>query len=317
MTAGSGSGHLPVLVEEVVSFLDPGPGEIHVDMTVGLGGHAEAVLEAGGGTSRLVGIDRDPDALVAAARRLARFGDRVRLVRGRFSCLVDLLDGCGVGSVDGVVADLGVSSPQLDRPERGFSFLHDGPLDMRMDPGQERTAADIVAEFSEEALADLFWTFGEERYARRIARAIVRARAGGRLRRTGALAEVVARAVPGGRRAGRRIHPATRVFQALRMAVNDELGELERGLAAAWGRLRPGGRLVVITFHSLEDRVVKRFMAARTGRCTCPPRQIVCTCSPKASLALLARKPIRPSDRELEVNPRARSAKLRAARKLE
>ncbi len=322
MTARGGGeralSHRPVLLGDVLELLEPGPGETFVDMTVGLGGHAEAVLEAAGPSSRLIGIDRDPVALEAASRRLARFGGQVTLVAGRFSRLSQHLDRCGVTRVDGVVADLGVSSPQLDCPERGFSFLRDGPLDMRMDPGEGRTAADIVNLFAEEELASLFSGYGEERHARRVARAIVRERARRPLRTTGDLADLVVRVVARGsrRRQRQRIHPATRVFQALRIVVNDELGELERGLEAAYGRLSRGGRLVVIAFHSLEDRIVKRFLVGHSGRCRCPREQLVCTCSAERTLQILTSRPRRAGAEDVRSNPRARSAKLRAARKL-
>lgn len=283
-------GHEPVLVAEVLRFLDPRPGKLIVDATVGTGGHAEAILRSGAG---VVGVDRDPHALAIARGRLAEFGTRVQLVHGNFRDLPGLLSALSVDRVDGVLFDLGASSLQFDSPERGFSFLAAGPLDMRMDPTAPVTAADLVNRLPEAELARILWEYGEERYARRIARAIVRARP---LRTTGELAALVARIYPPGRH---RIHPATRTFQALRIAVNDELGALEAGLAGAVRVLAPGGVLVAIAFHSLEDRIVKRFLRreALAGR-----------------VEVLTKKPLRPEEDEVGRNPRARSAKLRAAR---
>lgn len=282
--------HAPVLVAEVVAFLDPRPGKTFLDATVGTGGHAEALLSRGAG---VVGIDRDPEALALARERLAPFGDRATLLRGNFRDLQSLLAPLGLPPLDGALFDLGVSSLQLDSPGRGFSFSADGPLDMRMDPDGPTTAADLVNGLPERDLARILFEYGEERYARRIARAIARARP---ILTTGELASLVARVYPPGRH---RIHPATRTFQALRIAVNDELSALQKALPAALSLLRPGGVLCVISFHSLEDRIAKRFLRteALAGR-----------------VEVLTKKPVTPGEKELLRNPRARSAKLRAGR---
>ena len=282
--------HEPVLVEEVLHFLDPAPGKLFVDATVGTGGHAAALLSRG---ARVIGIDQDPQALELARERVHPFGDRVQLLQGNFRALPALVAPLSLPRVDGVLFDLGASSLQFGRPERGFSFQADGPLDMRMDPAGPVTAHDLVDRLPEAELARILWEYGEERYAQRIARAIVRARP---IHTTGELASLVARTYPPGRH---RIHPATRTFQALRIAVNDELGALEGGLDAARRLLSPMGVLCVIAFHSLEDRIVKRFLRqeAFAGR-----------------IEVLTKKPLSPAAAEIARNPRARSAKLRAAR---
>ncbi len=287
--------HVPVLAEAVVHWLRPQPSGVYVDATVGAGGHAERILEACAPSGQLVAVDRDPQALEVARRRLAGFGDRVRFAHGDFADLGNLLAELGVAEVDGVLFDLGVSALQLERPERGFSFQLCGPLDMRMDPAQPETAADLVNRLSERQLADLLRRYGEEPFARQIARAIVRRRP---LRTTAELVEAVQAAVPR-RRWPRRIHVATRTFQALRIATNRELESLQRALADLPRLLRPGGRVVVIAFHSLEDRLVKRAFQQ-------DPR-----------LRPLLRKPLRPSPEEVARNPRARSARLRAAERVE
>lgn len=287
--------HTPVLVEEVLRFLQPRPGGVYVDATVGTGGHAERILQLSSPDGRVVGIDRDPQVLEVASRRLAVFGDRVRLLRGDFAALEALSRQAGAVPADGVLMDLGVSSLQLSQPERGFSFQEEGPLDMRMDPSQPQTAADLVNTLSEPELAELLRRYGEEPFARRIARAIVRHRP---LRTTTELVEVVRRAVP--RHAWpRRTHVATRTFQALRIATNRELEALEQALRQLPEVLRPGGRAVVVAFHSLEDRIVKRAFSS-------DPR-----------LRPLVRKPLRPSPQEVARNPRARSARLRAAERVQ
>lgn len=286
--------HTPVLLSEVLRWLDPRPGGVYVDATVGTGGHAEAILERLGPGGLLIGLDRDPEACAFARTRLIRFGDAVRIVQANFEELRAVLAALGIERVDGVLMDLGVSSLQLERPERGFSFHISGPLDMRMDPSIPTTAADLINRLSEPELAALISRYGEERFARRIAREIVRRRP---LATTEELREAVARAVP--RRAWPgRIHVATRTFQALRIAVNRELEALERALPQAADVLAPLGRLVVIAFHSLEDRIVKRFLRSE-------PR-----------LRVLTPKPVRPSPEEVRANPRARSARLRAAERL-
>ena len=304
------SEHLPVLTERVVELLAPaGPGLL-VDATVGLGGHAEALLRAQR-DFQLVGLERDPEALSRAGVRLQHFGDRVQLVAETFDHLPLVLRRLGLGAPAAILADLGCSSLQLDTAERGFSFSDDGPLDMRMG-GDGPTAADMLEDSEWEELVRILRDFGEERRARAIARAIVRRREQAPLRTTGELSRLVSDVI-GGR--GRRIHPATRTFQALRIAVNDELGQLERFLEPAIRSLRSGGRIAVISFHSLEDRIVKHTMRRLTGRCTCPPDLPVCRCNPKRVVDVLTRSPIRPNDEEVAANPRARSSRLRAAEK--
>ena len=304
--------HEPVLLEEVLEALRPVSGGLYVDGTVGGGGHSAAILEACSPEGRLVAFDRDDWALEAAAKRLARFGNRLELHREAFAGLAKLLF---KRPCDGVLLDLGVSSPQLDEAERGFSFQSDGPLDMRMDRRQPVTAEQLVNELEPEELAEIFWKLGGERKSRRIARAIVEQRSMQRLESTLQLAEVVERACP---RRGARTHPATGVFQALRMAVNDELGQVERGLEAGWSVLKPGGRMAVITFHSGEDRAVKQFSRdlARPytvrGEVDLPELR-----EPREPLAReLSRKAIKPREAELDRNPRSRSAQLRVLEKI-
>jgi 16S rRNA (cytosine1402-N4)-methyltransferase len=304
--------HVPVLLREVLEALRPERGGLFVDATVGLGGHAEAILAAADGV-RLVGIDRDPEALVLARERLARFGDRFVAVEGRHEELAVHLDRIGVAEVDGVLADLGVSSMQLDRAERGFSFMKDGPLDMRMGPSGP-TAADLVAELPAAELARVFREYGEEPRAKAVARALVEARESAPIRTTGELRSLVAKAVGGRREEGR--DPATRVFQALRIATNRELVELERFLEDAIARLSLGARLAVLSYHSLEDRIVKDAFRDRAAGCSCPPSFPVCVCSRRRVLALVTKKPVRPSPEEVFDNRRARSARLRVAERI-
>jgi 16S rRNA (cytosine1402-N4)-methyltransferase len=286
--------HEPVMVSEVLEHLAPERGGVFVDCTVGLGGHSTALLEAG--ATRLIGFDRDPAALAVAAERLQRFGDRVTLVHSDFRAIDEVLAAKGEHGVDGVLADLGVSSLQLDGPGRGFSFRRDEALDMRMDTSRGATAADVLAVIDETSLADVIFEFGEERHSRRVARAIVAARGSTPIATTGQLADIVRRAVP--HKGYQRIDPATRTFQALRIHVNRELAGLDRFVEQAAVRLAPGGRLAVLTFHSLEDRIVKHTLRAleRVGAVT-----------------LLTKKPLTPGDEEIGRNPRARSAKLRGA----
>jgi 16S rRNA (cytosine1402-N4)-methyltransferase len=290
--------HIPVLPDEVLQFLQPSRGGVHVDCTVGLGGHARSLLEHG--VSRLIGLDRDEQALAEARRTLAPWAPQVELVHADFRSFGDVLDARGVTLVDGMLADLGVSSLQFDSEGRGFSFQRDEPLDMRMDQSSGATAADLVARSTEVELADAIYQFGEERYSRRIARAIVAERSTSPILTTGHLAAIVRRSVP--RRGYMRIDPATRTFQALRIWVNGELEGLDRFIVDAVSRLKAGARLVVITFHSLEDRIVKHTMRAleRTA----------------AVARVLTKKPVGPTDDEVQRNPRARSAKLRAAERL-
>jgi 16S rRNA (cytosine1402-N4)-methyltransferase len=290
--------HQPVMVAEVLEHLAPERGGVFVDCTVGLGGHASALLEAG--ASRLIGLDRDPAALVEAAEVLRPFGDRVKLIHIDYRRLDEVLSNQGLGVVNGLLADLGVSSGQLDAPGRGFSFRRDEPLDMRMDTTTGVTAAEAIQEVSERTLADVIFEFGEERQSRRIARAIVSARARAPISTTGQLAEVVRRAVP--RRGYTRIDPATRTFQAIRIWVNRELEGLDVFLAQATRRLQPGGRMVVISFQSLEDRVVKHTLRALQAA---------------SELSIRTKRPLVPGEPEIGRNPRARSAKLRAAERPE
>jgi len=306
--------HTPVLRDEVVRLLTPRPDGVIVDGTVGLGGHAEALLEAAP-TARLIGIDRDPEAIDRARERLARFGSRVTLVHGNYRDLDRLLDELGVDRIDGLLLDLGVSSLQLDDASRGFSFRLDGPLDMRADPTSGPTAAEWIASAPQTEIAEVLASYGEERYAKRIARAIDEARRREPIATTAALAEVVRAAVPASYRRG-RIDPATRTFQAIRIRINGELDALEGGLRAGFDRLARGGVLVVISFHSLEDRIVKRFLREKAADCVCPPELPECVCGKRVEAEILTKRPVAPTPTEVEANPRARSAKLRAARKV-
>ena len=305
------SDHTPVLADEVRRLLAVEPGETVVDATFGAGGHARLLAADLQGNGKLVAIDRDRTVKAHFDRFKAQAGVDVRFLRGDFAVVLAQLAANEV-KADAILLDVGVSSMQIDRPERGFSYATDAPLDMRMDPSGEPTAATIVDTWDERELATIFRRFGEERYAKQIARAIVRRRAERPFFRTGDLVDVIKSAIPTPARFGEG-HPAKRVFQALRIAVNDELGQLEAALPAALGMLRPGGRLAVISFHSLEDRIVKQFFAARSKGCTCPPDFPVCVCGKEPELRLLTRKPVRPSAAEVDVNPRAASARLRVA----
>jgi 16S rRNA (cytosine1402-N4)-methyltransferase len=309
-------GHLPVLAEEVMQMLAPRPGSLHVDGTVGGGGHTERILEAASPDGRVLGLDADPAAIARTGERLARFGDRLVLRQANFRDLAAVAPEAGFPAVDGVLLDLGLSSFQLADPERGFSFRADGPLDMRFDPGVGRPAAELLAELDEAELGDIFRRYGEEPHARRIASAVVTTRSTTPVETAEAFASLVERVVP--RPPGRagRIHPATRVFQALRIAVNGELDALEVALGAAVGLLRPGGRLVVLAYHSLEDRIVKRFVAAERRGCICPPSFPVCVCGRAPRLRPVGPQPAMPSETEVAANPRARSARLRTAERL-
>jgi len=303
--------HIPVLYQAVLNGLQPQPQGHYIDGTLGAGGHAFGILEASAPTGELLGLDLDPVALGVAADRLKPFGERAHLVQASYRQMVDEASKLSWAAVDGIVLDLGLSSMQMDTAERGFAFRTDGPLDMRFSPVNPLTAADLVNGAPESELADLIFEFGEERAARRIARAIVAARP---ITGTQQLAELVA-AVVGGKRG--EIHPATRTFQALRIAVNGELETVEAVLPLAVGLLKPGGRLAVISFHSLEDRLVKTFFHQEARDCICPPDQLVCTCGHKATVRELSRKPLGPSADEIRENPRSRSAKLRIVEKLE
>jgi 16S rRNA (cytosine1402-N4)-methyltransferase len=307
----SNADHVPVLAAEVRELLGVQPGETVVDATFGAGGHASLLARDLAGRGKLVAIDRDPGAKSYFDRFKARAGIDVRFLRGDFAIVLAQLAANEI-KADAILLDLGISSMQVDRPERGFSYATDAPLDMRMDPSSETTAAAIVNTWDDRELVSVFRRYGEERYAAPIARAIVRRRAERPFTRTGDLVDVIKLAIPTPARFGEG-HPARRVFQALRIAVNDELGQLEAALPAALEMLRPGGRLAVISFHSLEDRIVKRFFAEQAKGCTCPPEFPICVCGQEPTLRLLSRKPIRPSADETEHNPRATSARLRAA----
>lgn len=307
--------HHSVLPTEVLQYLAPQAGGVYLDGTLGGGGHSELILEASGPDGQLYGIDRDTSALQSASARLARFGNRFHPLHGTFGDMVDLLAAQGVRAVDGVVLDLGVSSPQLDRAERGFSFRAEGPLDMRMDPSRGETAAELVNSLSERELEQAIKEYGEERWARKIAQRIVAARQEQPFETTLQLAELVERTIPR-RFQEDRIHPATRTFQALRILVNGELDQVTRGLEAAIGLLRPGGRLVVISFHSLEDRIVKQGLRDAATGCRCPRQLPQCVCGQLPLVRVMTSRPVTAGVAELAANPRSRSAKLRAAERL-
>ncbi len=308
-------GHRPVLLEECLEALSIQPDGTYVDGTLGRAGHAQAVLRRLT-TGRLVGIDRDMTAIEAARERLAEFAGRVTLVHGNFSNLGEILQKLGIVGVEGMLFDLGVSSPQLDEPERGFSYMHDAPLDMRMDAGAALDAFQVVNGWSCKELRRILYEYGEERCAPQIARAIVRARADRPIETTGQLTAVIRSAMPA-KALREKQHPAKRSFQAIRIAVNGELEALSPMLEAAAEHLSPGGRLAVITFHSLEDRIVKQKLRELATGCTCPPEFPVCVCGKKPRLRLISRKPIVSGPAELAENPRARSAKLRVAERTE
>ncbi|RPJ61554.1 MAG: 16S rRNA (cytosine(1402)-N(4))-methyltransferase RsmH [Acidobacteria bacterium] len=305
--------HTPVLLNESLELLDIRPGGLYVDCTVGLGGHSEAILERLGGQGQLLGIDRDQAALDRARERLSRFRN-VELYHSNFKNLPLILSRLSRETIDGCLIDLGVSSMQLTSAERGFSLRETGPLDMRMDPDQKITASQLLHQLNEDQLTDLFRRYGEEPSARKIAAAIVAERRVKRLQTTRDLAELVERVK--GRRPGSRIHPATQVFQALRIEVNQELSGLEEFLEAVIQRLSPGGRLVVVSFHSLEDRVVKQLFQKQAGRCICFQPGDACICPRQERVRILTKKPVVPSAQEIGANPRSRSAKLRAVEKI-
>jgi 16S rRNA (cytosine1402-N4)-methyltransferase len=310
----SATDHVPVLAEEVRELLAVEPGETIIDATFGAGGHATVLATALDGRGKLIAIDRDPGARAYFDRLAKRTPVQTRFLRGDFSVVLEQLAQNGV-EADAILLDLGVSSMQIDRPERGFSYAVDAPLDMRMDPSADVTAAGIVNEAAERDLATIFKRYGEERYARQIARAIVRRRKEQRFERTSDLVETIKSAIPAPARFGDG-HPAKRVFQALRIAVNDELGALEAALPSAFSMLRPGGRLAVISFHSLEDRITKRFMRDLERGCECPPDFPICVCGKEPQLRSLSRKAVRPSARETAANPRSSSARLRVGVKV-
>jgi len=309
------SKHVPVLLEETLATLSCEPGKLYVDATVGGGGHAFEILRRTSPDGRVIAADRDPIAMARVSARLAPFAGRFDLLHANFRDLPALLRARGVDRCDGVLMDLGLSSDQLHDPARGFSFSRSGPLDMRMDPRGPETAASIVNRSSEHTLRDLLRAYGEEPNAKRIARAIVRARADAPIETTDQLVAIVESAFPR-RRPPDTVHPATRSFQALRISVNDELMALKDALDGLFELLAPGGRLVVISFHSLEDRIVKRRLRDWAGACACPPHLPVCGCGARARVRILTRRAIRPSAREIAANPRARSARLRAGERL-
>ncbi|MGD8603563.1 MAG: 16S rRNA (cytosine(1402)-N(4))-methyltransferase RsmH [Anaerolineales bacterium] len=308
--AADEEGHIPVLYQAVLTALNPKPGGHYIDCTLGAAGHAAGILERSAPDGLLLGLDRDPRAISIAQQRLADYGERAILQQRSFTDLDLALQAIGWRTVQGILFDLGLSSMQIDSPERGFSFRYEAPLDMRADPNQALTAEQVVNQWPQSELADVLARFGEERAAKRIAQTIVDHRP---IHTTLELAELVERAV--GRRRG-RIHPATKTFQALRIAVNHELDNLEIGLEKAIHNLAPGGRLAVISFHSLEDRIVKHTLRRESQDCICPPEQPVCTCEHEARLKLVSRRSIRADEDEIEANPRARSASLRVAERI-
>ena len=313
--------HIPVLGDKVVGFLKPKSDGIYIDGTVGLGGHSTAILKASAPNGQVFGIDLDTDALTVAKDRLQIFAERFSLINGNFAEMNVLLENHAIHTVDGILLDLGVSSLQLDTPHRGFSFNHTGPLDMRMNPGHENdtdaetmlTAMQVVNDSTIDVLVDIFKRYGEERFAKRIAHRIVAARRHEPITTTTQLANIVTQSVPKG---GSKIHPATRVFQALRIYVNAELENLMAGLDVAVTLLKPNGCLCVITFHSLEDRIVKHRFQTWARMCLCPPKTPICICQHNPSVEILTKRPVLPDVTEVQHNPRSRSAKLRVARKL-
>jgi 16S rRNA (cytosine1402-N4)-methyltransferase len=309
-------GHQPVMPDEVLGTLAPQAGSLQIDATVGGGGHTERILEAASPDGRVLGLDADEAAIERVGRRLSRFGDRLVLRQANFRELADVAPATGFGAVDGLFFDLGLSSFQLADTDRGFGFRAGGPLDMRFDTERGVPAAELLATLTADELAALFRKYGEEPAAWRIAKAIVAERAAGPVNTAEELAALIERVVPVNPRLRRRTHPATRVFQALRIAVNGELDALQAGLAAAVDLLRPGGRLVVLSYHSLEDRIVKQFLNAERRGCICPPEAPICVCGHSPRLRLVTRPSMTPTDAEIDANPRARSARLRAAERL-
>jgi 16S rRNA (cytosine1402-N4)-methyltransferase len=308
--------HKPVLPAETVELLKPRAAELFVDATLGLGGHTEAILSVSAKT-KVIGIDQDTQAIDFAGERLEKYGDRIQIFHANFSEIKQVLADAGIEKVDGILADFGVSSLQFDSETRGFSFRFDAPLDMRMNAASDaKTAAEMLENLPEKEIADIIYKYGEERFSRRIARRIVWKREIGEpIRTTKELAETVEKAIGRGKKD--KIHPATKTFQALRIAVNGELEILEQFIHDSVDVLKKDGRLVLITFHSLEDRIVKQAMQKLSGKCFCPPRLPQCACGAKKRVEILTKKPIVPGEKELEENPRARSAKLRACRKLD
>lgn len=306
--------HISVLLNECIDNLNIKPEGIYVDGTLGLGGHSYEIASRLT-TGRLIGIDRDPTAIERAGKRLEPFSDRVTLVHGNFCDVAEILDNLGIAAVDGMLFDLGVSSPQLDEIERGFSYMGDAPLDMRMNKNDTMSAREVVNNYSEDQLNRIFWDYGEERYARRISAAIIKRREQAPIETTLELVDIIKSALPAAALREKQ-HPAKRCFQAIRIAVNDELGAVEQMMDTAPDKLKTGGRLCVISFHSLEDRIVKLGVARRENGCTCPREAPICTCGFVRTLRSVSRKPILPGEEELEINPRSRSAKLRVAERV-
>jgi 16S rRNA (cytosine1402-N4)-methyltransferase len=311
LSSGEQLPHDPVLYQEIILALKPHQAGCYVDCTLGAAGHAWGILEASSPNGLLLGMDVDPQALIIARERLAGFGKRAIILQSSYTRLSEQLQEIGWEGVDGVLLDLGASSMQFDTPERGFSFQSEAPLNMRFDPRNPVSAGDLVNHLTEQALADLIFRYGEERKSRQIARAIVKARP---VKTTRQLADIIIRANPA-RSQGHHLHPATRTFQALRIAVNQELEAVVTVLPQAVSALKSGGRLAVISFHSLEDRIVKQYFRQEAKDCICPPRQPICTCGHRASILEIHRSPIRPQESEIQKNPRARSALLRVVEK--
>ncbi|MBF0497487.1 MAG: 16S rRNA (cytosine(1402)-N(4))-methyltransferase RsmH [Deltaproteobacteria bacterium] len=307
--------HLPVLAVEAIAALAIKPGGRYLDGTLGMGGHTGLILEKSDPDGMVIGLDQDAESLELARSRLARYEQRIHLRAEHFSRMGRVLDELGITELDGILLDLGMSSWQLEHSGRGFTFRLDQPLDMRMDPRGSKTAADLVNVLSEAELVELLTKYGEVTGAKRLAKAIIKARSGGAIERSAQMADIVARAMPGYYRA-KKIHPATQVFQALRIAVNDELGAISTAIPVALERLRSGGRLAVISFHSLEDRIVKRAFRSLAHPCVCPPRMPECGCGRKAQVNLVFNRAIKPGPEEITANPRSRSARLRAVEKL-
>lgn len=308
--------HSPVMLAEVIAVLAPHTNGFYIDGTMGGAGHSRAILEASAPCGRLIALDRDDDAVCAGSAVLAPYGSRARIIKANFADMAEAVQDFAQTDegADGILLDIGVSSFQLDEGARGFSYMQDAPLDMRMDQSQKLSAFEIVNKYSEEELTGIFYNYGEEKWAKRIAKFIIEARRISPVSTTGQLVEIIKKAVPQGAREKDQ-HPAKRTFQALRIAVNDELGALEKGIDAAFSLLKPKGRLAVITFHSLEDRIVKEKFRLLSTKCICPPHMPICVCKHEAEAKLLTKKPILPKQAEIDQNPRARSAKLRAVEK--
>ncbi|HJA35236.1 MAG TPA: 16S rRNA (cytosine(1402)-N(4))-methyltransferase RsmH [Firmicutes bacterium] len=307
--------HVSVLAEECIQALNLRPDGVYVDGTTGGGGHSLRIAQQLGPAGRLICIDRDEEALAAASRRLEAYRDRVTFVKSNFAQIAQVIEGQGLAGVDGILFDLGVSSYQLDNGDRGFSYMHDAPLDMRMDRSQPFSAWDVVNTYTQEQLRQILWEYGEERYSGRVAAAIVQQREESPIETTGQLAQVIREAMPAAARREKQ-HPAKRSFQAIRIEVNGELRAVEQAMEGSVDKLLPGGRLAVISFHSLEDRIVKKIFAQQAKGCTCPPEFPVCVCGKKPRLKLISRGVITAGQKELDENPRARSAKLRVAERI-